>query len=92
MDSWSELNLMNIGSDMISYQYDDNGIRTSKMVSGVTNTYTTIEKLYIPYIDIACLFLAADGFVLSKFDKGKGVTFRFNAFFGLPGVMTGIWG
>ena len=67
-------------------------VRTSKMASVVTNTYTIIEKLYIPYIDIVYLFLAADGFVLSKFDKGKGVTFRFNAFFALPGVMTGIWG
>ncbi len=38
-----ELSSMNIGSDTISYQYDDKGIRTSKTVNGVTTTYTTIN-------------------------------------------------
>ena len=30
-------------NDKFSYQYDDNGIRTSKTVNGVTITYTTID-------------------------------------------------
>ncbi len=38
-----ELASMSNGTDKISYQYDDNGIRTSKTVNGVTTSYTTIN-------------------------------------------------
>ena len=38
-----ELNSMTNDSDNLSYQYDDNGIRTSKTVNGVKTTYTTVD-------------------------------------------------
>ena len=37
-----ELDSMTNDSDNLSYQYDDNGIRTSKTVNGVKTTYTTV--------------------------------------------------
>ena len=37
-----ELESMSNGSDNLSYQYDDNGIRTSKTVDGIKTTYTSV--------------------------------------------------